>query len=87
MGKEQTLSRLNSVAELEAKRESIIKSRAIAKPGIFICGGTGCLALGAESVVAAFEEEIKKHGIRFPNNYKELLTDAFDKTFTEALNL
>jgi len=63
MEKEQTLSRLNSVAELEAKRDSIIKSKDSNKPGIFICGGTGCLALDGKSVIAAFEEEIQKQGL------------------------
>ena len=63
MEKKQKLNRLNSVAELEAKRESITKSKAVAKPGIFVCGGTGCLALGARSVIDAFAAEIKKQGL------------------------
>jgi len=70
MGKEQALSRLNSVAELEAKRKSIIQSGDSDKPGVFICGGTGCLALGAESVIAAFEKEIQKQGLNVKVNLK-----------------
>jgi len=54
MGKEAVLQRLNSVAELEAKR---------AKTGVYICGGTGCHAHGCEKVVAAFEQEIKRQNL------------------------
>ena len=70
MGKEVTLSRLNSVAELQAKRESIIRGRDPDKPSIFICGGTGCLALGGKSVISAFEEEIRKQGLNARVNLK-----------------
>ena len=58
------------MAELEAKRESIIKSRETDKPSIFVCGGTGCLALGAKSVIAAFEEELQKQGLNTKVNLK-----------------
>jgi len=60
MTKEQTLNRLSSPDELETIRESIIKSREPNKPGITICGGTGCHAYGYERVVAAFRQEIKR---------------------------
>ena len=70
MGKEQALNRLNSVAELETKRESIIKNRDPDKPSIFICGGTGCLALGGKGVIAAFEQEIQKQGLNTKINLK-----------------
>jgi len=70
MGKEQVLNRLNSVAELETKRGSIIKNRDPDKPSIFICGGTGCLALGGKGVIAAFEQEIQKQGLNTKINLK-----------------
>ena len=57
------LKRLNSPDELEALRESIIKSRDPNKPSITVCGGTGCLALGAGKVIAAFKQEIQKQGL------------------------
>jgi len=63
MAKEKPLSRLNSAAQLEDKREKVINNKKAEKSGIFICGGTGCLALGAKSVVAAFEEELNKQGM------------------------
>jgi NADH-quinone oxidoreductase subunit F len=56
-------NRLGSPRELEALRESIIKSRDPNQPCIVICGGTGCLALGAQEVITAFEQEIKKGGL------------------------
>jgi NADH-quinone oxidoreductase subunit F len=53
-------NRLSSPQELEALRASIIKARDAAKPCITICGGTGCLALGAREVITAFRREIEK---------------------------
>jgi NADH-quinone oxidoreductase subunit F len=63
IGKEQTLSRLNSVAELEARRKSIIKNRDPKKPSVFICGGTGCKALGADKVLSTFEQSLQEKGL------------------------
>jgi NADH-quinone oxidoreductase subunit F len=57
-------NRLGSPQELEALRESIIKSRDLNQSCIVICGGTGCLALGAQEVITAFEQEIKKGGLK-----------------------
>jgi NADH-quinone oxidoreductase subunit F len=62
MSKEQIVKRLNSPDELEALRESIIKSRDLNQRCIVVCGGTGCLALGAGDVIAAFRRELKKLG-------------------------
>jgi NADH-quinone oxidoreductase subunit F len=63
MAKEQALKRLGSVQELEALRESIIKSRDPKQTCLVVCGGTGCLALGAQKVIAAFRRELKEHGL------------------------
>jgi NADH-quinone oxidoreductase subunit F len=63
MARKQAIKRLNSVDELEALRKSIIKSRDPKQAGITICGGTGCLALGAEGVIAGFKKELKKRGL------------------------
>jgi NADH-quinone oxidoreductase subunit F len=62
MGKEKVLKRLGSAQELEALRESIIKSRDANERCVVVCGGTGCLALGADDVVAAFRRELKELG-------------------------
>jgi len=57
------MSRLNSRNELEKLRQEIISRRDANKPCIAICAGTGCLALGASKVIAAFGEEIRKEGL------------------------
>ncbi|MEW6617996.1 MAG: NADH-quinone oxidoreductase subunit NuoF [bacterium] len=57
------MTKLKSVSELNAYRESIIKTKDPNKICITICGGTGCLAFGAEGVISAFQEEIKKQGL------------------------
>jgi NADH-quinone oxidoreductase subunit F len=60
MGKERVLKRLGSPQELEAVRASIIKSRAPSQTCIVICGGTGCLALGAQEVITNFRRAIQE---------------------------
>ncbi len=57
------MRRLSSPDELEAKRESIIRSRDACKPCITICGGTGCHAFGCEKIVSDFKQEIKRQGL------------------------
>jgi len=57
------LNRLSSPDELERLRESIIRSRDPGKPCIIICGGTGCVALGASDVITAFKKEIQEQGL------------------------
>jgi NADH-quinone oxidoreductase subunit F len=61
--KQETSKRLNSVAALEALRKAIVAGRDPDKPCITVCGGTGCLALGARDVIAGFKREIKKGGL------------------------
>jgi NADH-quinone oxidoreductase subunit F len=55
--------RLSSPQALEALRDSIVKARDHKQPCIVICGGTGCLALGAEGVISGFRQELKKRGL------------------------
>ncbi|HEY91612.1 MAG TPA: NADH-quinone oxidoreductase subunit F, partial [Dehalococcoidia bacterium] len=57
------MNRLSSLKELEALRESIAQSRDPDKRCVTICGGTGCVALGAEGIIADFREELKKQGV------------------------
>ena len=64
MKKEPILNQLSSPQELEAIRESIIKSRDPNKPCITICGGTGCHSFGSEKVAAAFKQEIKQQRLK-----------------------
>ncbi len=58
------VTRIKSLAELESLRGKIIAKRDPEKRCITICGGTGCLALGAQGVIDAFEEEIKKQRLK-----------------------
>jgi len=60
MGKKQIVKRLNSPDELEALRQSIVKSRDSNRTCIVVCGGTGCLALGAQEVITGFRRELRK---------------------------
>jgi NADH-quinone oxidoreductase subunit F len=61
--KEKTSKRLNSVEALEALRKEIVASRDPDRPCITVCGGTGCLALGAEGVIAGFRRELRERGL------------------------
>jgi NADH:ubiquinone oxidoreductase subunit F (NADH-binding)/(2Fe-2S) ferredoxin len=65
------MPKINSPAELEKLRKGILSKRDSKKPGIAVCTGTGCLALGADKVVAALKEEIKKHGLEDKVDIKE----------------
>ncbi|MBA7667545.1 Ion-translocating oxidoreductase complex subunit C [subsurface metagenome] len=58
------VTKIKSLAELESLRGKIIAKRDPEKRCITICGGTGCLALGAQGVIDAFEEEIKKQRLK-----------------------
>ena len=57
------MPKINSPAELEDLRKSILSQRDPNKPCITICAGTGCLALGSDRVISAFEEEIENQAL------------------------
>jgi NADH-quinone oxidoreductase subunit F len=59
----ERLNRLSSPEELERLRESIVRGRDPDKRCVVICGGTGCVALLSDSVIAAFKEEMKGQGL------------------------
>jgi len=54
---------INSPAELEEFRKSILSKRDSNKPCITLCSGSACNASGSVEVAAAIEEEIKKQGL------------------------
>ena len=64
------MPRINSPDELEKVRQEILSRRDPNKPCISICAGTGCLASGASEVIAAFEAEIEKQGLKAEVNTK-----------------
>ena len=57
------MNRLTSPRELQALRESIVQGRDPNRRCVTICGGTGCLALGAAEVITAFERELGEQGL------------------------
>jgi NADH-quinone oxidoreductase subunit F len=57
------MPRINSAAELQELRKDILSKRDPDRPCIAICAGTGCLGLGNDRVIIAFEEEIKKQSL------------------------
>jgi len=57
------MPRVNSPDELKKVRQEILSRRDPNKPCIAICAGTGCLGLGNDRVIRAFEEEIKKQSL------------------------
>jgi NADP-reducing hydrogenase subunit HndC len=57
------MNRINSPAELEEFRKSILSKRDPNKPCITLCSGSACNASGSGEVAASIEEEIKKQGL------------------------
>jgi NADH:ubiquinone oxidoreductase subunit F (NADH-binding)/(2Fe-2S) ferredoxin/NAD-dependent dihydropyrimidine dehydrogenase PreA subunit len=57
------MPRLKSVLDLEELRKEILSRRDPKKRCITVCGGAGCLALGAAKVISAFERELKEQGL------------------------
>ena len=58
------MPRINSAAELEDVRKGILAKRDPQKPCVAICAGMGCVGLGHEGVVQAFEDEVKKKKLK-----------------------
>jgi len=57
------MERLNTPEALEKHRSELVSRRAPDTPCISICAGSGCLALGAREVIAAFEAELAEQGV------------------------
>ncbi len=57
------MARLNTPEELQNFRQSILSKRDPNNPCISICAGAGCVASGADEVIAAFKAEIEKAGL------------------------
>jgi NADH-quinone oxidoreductase subunit F len=63
--------RVESAAELEKLRRSILDKRDTSRTCISVCGGTGCRASGAEEVVEAFLDEIERRELQVQVEMKE----------------
>jgi len=57
------MARLNTPEELQNFRQEILSQRDPNNPCISICAGAGCVASGADEVIAAFHEEIENQGL------------------------
>lgn len=57
------INKIKSPDELLKLQERIIASRDPNRLCVTICAGTGCLALGAKKIIAAFREELSKQGL------------------------
>jgi NADH:ubiquinone oxidoreductase subunit F (NADH-binding)/(2Fe-2S) ferredoxin/NAD-dependent dihydropyrimidine dehydrogenase PreA subunit len=57
------MARLNSPEELETFRQEVLSKRDPNSPCISVCAGAGCVASGADEVIAAFKAEIEKQGL------------------------
>ena len=62
-GEVKIMARLKSPEELEKFRQELLSKRDPSKPCISICAGAGCIASGADEIIAAFEIEIEKQGL------------------------
>ena len=58
------MSKLTSIQDLEILRDEIKDKRDPSRKEVAICTGTGCLGLGAQKVVSAFEREIENRGLQ-----------------------
>jgi NADH-quinone oxidoreductase subunit F len=63
--------RVESAAELENLRQSILGKRDTSRTCISVCGGTACRASGAEAVVEAFLDEIERLELQVQVEMKE----------------
>jgi NADP-reducing hydrogenase subunit HndC len=57
------MARLKSIKDLERLRSEIESQRDQLKPLVAICAGTGCITLGARSVVSAFRKDVHMRGL------------------------
>ena len=58
------MARLNSAEALERFRQELLSKRDPQRTCISICAGAGCVASGADEVIAAFKAEIEKEGLQ-----------------------
>jgi len=57
------MARLNTPEELQNFRQEILSRKDPQNPCVSICAGAGCVASGADEVIAAFQAEIEKEGL------------------------
>ena len=65
------MEKIKTPKELGKLRQAILAEQKPERLQVTVCGGTGCLSNGAEQVVAAFAEEMKKQGLNGTVNLKK----------------
>jgi NADH-quinone oxidoreductase subunit F len=58
------MRKVKSISDLERWREDVIKKEKEYETIVSVCGGTGCQAYDCQKVKAAFQNEMKKKGMR-----------------------
>ncbi|MFQ5821949.1 MAG: NADH-ubiquinone oxidoreductase-F iron-sulfur binding region domain-containing protein [Candidatus Heimdallarchaeota archaeon] len=66
-----TVKRINSPKGLEDLRQEIRAKSELSKPVIAVCGGTGCIALGARRALESLEDNVEKYGLKGKVEVKE----------------
>ncbi len=57
------MSKINTMNDLEALRDRILKDRDNNRATIIVCGGTGCQASRSPAVISALKEELAQQGL------------------------
>ena len=57
------MQRINSAAELDARRKELQSGKDPDRPAIAVCSGAGCAGLSNGRVIAAFEKELDAQGL------------------------
>ena len=65
------MPKLTSMMDLEGLRRDLLSRRSRNNACVAICAGTGCLAMGAQNVVRAFREELRRSGLDKKIDVKE----------------
>ncbi|HAU32004.1 MAG: NADH:ubiquinone oxidoreductase, NADH-binding (51 kD) subunit [Desulfotomaculum sp. 46_296] len=65
------MARINSYAELEELRKSILLTRDPNKTCITLCSGSACHASGSKEVAMSFEEELNKQGLNAEVDFRK----------------
>ena len=63
MWRELLMSKINSTADLQAYRQTLIASRDKHETTLILCNGTGCQASRAKKVIKAIKDELKTQGL------------------------
>ncbi len=58
------MKRINTVEELESRRDTLLQEQDSDTLTVTLCGGTGCRASGADPVMDALQQQLKEKGLQ-----------------------